>query len=240
MLKRKALLLGNSIVPPSLAGVKKDIVKYKDFLSSNNGGAWENSEILISLNEDFNTILQKVREISFADFSFVLIAGHGEHRITNNNQRGETHLWISNSDAIPVSYCYPTTTKSLIIIDVCREVVRVNKVVLDYSESFPFSKSMGISREEYRKRYENSIISNPEGRITLFSCDLNQAAGDNGDGGVFSNNLLYSVSNDRQGNVISVDKAFDFAKEKTLKENFPQSPTIDAGRRKHFYPFGLT
>lgn len=240
MLRRKALLIGNSVVPPALPGVIKDLEKYKRFLISNNGGAWEENEILISLNEGYNEILQKVRNVSFVDFSFVLIAGHGEHRIINNHSAGETHFWISNNQAIPVSYCFPTTTKSLVLIDVCREIVKVNKAVMDYAESHQMFKSMGMSREEYRKKYDDAIISNPDGRITLFSCDLNQTAGDNGDGGVFSNNLLHSVSNNRQGNVITIDVAFNFAREKTHKENFPQSPVMDAGRRRHFYPFGLT
>jgi len=244
-LKRKALLIGNSKVTPPLPGVEKDLLRYENFLITNYGGAWNNSEIIVSLNDDYSTLLTKKNNLNGADYSFVLIAGHGRHEKnqTFSGIKEETCLWINENDTIPVSDLFPTVRRCTILVDVCRNIVHIMKAFSKaefYTEAIKRRDGLYLTREEYRNKYDRTIINCPENRIIMYSCNIDQTAGDDGDGGVFSNNMLNTVKCDNRGSVIDILTAFNFAKIKTLQDHYPQNPQINYGRTREFFPFGLT
>lgn len=237
---RKALLIGNSNVEPALAGVEKDIKRYKDYLLSNYGGAWEKEEIIISLNENTSEIILKKEELVGVDYAFVLISGHGEHR-KDQTGNSETFFWFSNKHAESVKKYFPKVTRSVIVIDVCRELRVIKSLSEDHlMEYATCTASRKMSREECRKIFDNHVMSCPESRIVLYSCGIGQGAGDDGTGGIFSVALLNSFERNDRGNVINIFNAFQSAKTITVKNNYPQTPTIATGREREFFPFGIS
>jgi hypothetical protein len=241
-IRRKALLIGNSQVTPNLPGVEKDLRRYTSFLISNQGGAWEQDEITISLNEDHSTISYKCDLLRDADYSFVLIAGHGRHEITSNGDE-ETCIWIDEDTTVPVKKYFPRVAKGTILVDVCRNIVYLMEKAWGYDtliKSLSREDGILLTRAEYRARFDQHVINCPENRIVMFSCGMNQSAGDNGDGGIFSNNMLRAISKDNRGDIIDMYSAFSFARDKTLEDNYPQQPVLHAGRTRDFFPFGLT
>lgn len=244
-INRKALLIGSSNVSPPLPGVEEDLKRYCYFLYSNNGGAWEKNEIIISLNESRTEILNKVRYINNSDFAFILIAGHGEYRLYNNNaydEKSGTYYYITDTDAIHIKYLFPRVIKSIIITDVCRVKVYIDSLKKSLNERLFSRMDDGqlLDRSDYRRIYDNQIINSPQARMVLFSCGADQEAGDNGEGGVFSRALLNSYNVDNCGNVVSIKEAFDYAKNYVYENNYPQLPEMDSGRGRIFFPFAIT
>src|SRR6185369_4554925 len=88
-----------------------------------------------------------------------------------------------------------------------------------------------VDRWEARRLYDTAIMSCAEGRIVMYSCDKNQAAGDDGNGGCFTQELLKAprVLSDAgrvAGRIVRANHAFDYAKTRTLALNAPQSPVL--------------
>lgn len=238
---RRALLIGNSNVTPKLPGVEADLRRYKSFLLSNNGGAWEDDEIQVSLNDSHSEIIRRKRLLNGSDYSFVLIAGHGRHEISSDKNQ-ETCIWITEDQTVPVKEYFPMVNKSTIIVDVCRNVVKLNKSLVESAlfKSFSRTDTAYLSRKQYRERYDDQINKCGEIRVIMFSCDVNQEAGDDGNGGIFSINMLNSVPKNNLGHVIDVVQSFNDAHKHTNADNFPQNPVISAGRGRDFFPFGLS
>ena len=248
MLKRKALLIGCSNVPPELPGVIEDLKRYKNFLASNNGGAWNTNEIITSLNDDNDNILNKFKLLNNADFVFMLIAGHGEHRIFNNDEydsRSGTYYYHNKNritEPILVGLLFPRVKRSLIIVDVCRKKEYFEDLKKSVREGFFSSMESGdvLSREAYRSIYDDTIANCPEARIVAYSCSQNQEAGDNGNGGIFSRALLNSYKPDGSGRIVNIKQAFDYTQKYVNDNNYPQMPLLEGGRGRVFFPFALT
>jgi len=243
---RKAILIGSSEVSPELPGVESDMKRYYDFLISNNGGAWEEDEILVSLNEKKQYIFQKLNSLTDIDFAFILIAGHGEFQIYNNDfndSRTGTYYYITETDIILLNRLFPQVLRSLIIVDVCRENIYINEQKSQKdSRIFNLSgKNINrLHREDYRALYDEQIRKCPQARTILYSCKPDQTAGDNGDGGFFSKALLKSYRNDGLGDIISCKEAFDYAKTYVYENHYPQLPIMYGGRGRIFFPFALS
>jgi hypothetical protein len=242
---RKAILIGSSEVLPELPGVEKDIERYYDFLISNNGGAWEGNEILVSLNEGISEISRKLDGFTNVDFAFVLIAGHGEFRIYNNDpndSRSGTYYYITEADQIIVKKLFPRVLRSVIIVDVCREYVHIKDIKKSLRDSFFSSKESArlLSREHYRALYDKQIMTCSEARMVLYSCRPDQEAGDDGDGGVFSKALLTSYKDDGLGRTLSIKDAFDYTKTYVSENHYPQVPVMLGGRGRMFFPFAIS
>ena len=79
-MKRKAVIVGNT---SGLEGVKVDIARFAEFLKSDLGGAWYDSEIDILVNERKSSLLQKIDELKnqLFDYVVVMFSGHGGSRI---------------------------------------------------------------------------------------------------------------------------------------------------------------
>jgi len=242
---RKAILIGCSNVPPELPGVEEDIQRYFNFLISNNGGAWETGEITISLNNNETELYRKFKPMEDADFAFVLIAGHGEHRIYNhdpNHYKTGTYYCSSDENVILVKNLFPRVLRSVVLVDVCREYKYYKEMKKSISTKlFSMTESAPLlERKDYRAMYDNHILNCPEARVVLYSCSPNQEAADNGDGGAFSKSLLRSVKYDGRGSVITIKNAFDYAKQYVYENHYPQLPIMEAGRGRSFFPFALT
>lgn len=152
-------------------------------------------------------------------------------------------MYLSETDTISISNINPQNKRHLIIVDVCRNLVRIEKQIASLSTEAIFEND-SINLINYREIFDNAILLTSEGRIVAYSCDINQSAGDDGSGGVFTQELFDSpnhfnvhVNNDYA--ILKIDKAFEYAKTMTYKKNAPQTAIFNAGRRRDFFPFAI-
>ncbi|OZB42156.1 MAG: hypothetical protein B7X50_05120 [Alishewanella sp. 34-51-39] len=178
-MKRKALLIGNS---NGLAGVKLDISNMSSFLTSDRGGAWNSSEIVVLMNPtkiELAAAIKKVKE-ERPDFSVVLFSGHGGYRkqtVLELNKDGET---------VEESLLLNIAQRQITILDCCRSVIQTVAKALD-------SVSFAALRESYnpvRERYDQRIMQAIPQQVQLYGCSVGQASYDTSNGAVYLNNFL--------------------------------------------------
>ncbi len=232
---RQAILIGAPSVKPELPGVMVDIRDIKNFLMSNQGGAWREDEIIILVDQPLSIVRRQLACASSKDYVFITCSGHGEHRIGQRTE--ETVMWLNEREAISINEVNPQNKRHLVVADVCRKLKVMPKASTEKLSIF--SESRALSNViNYREIFNNAVMSNPEGRIVLYSCNKNQIAGDDGTGGVFTQELLSSPSSFGMG-IVDINQAFGVAKVKTYQRNAPQDAVMDAGRRRDFLPFAI-
>ncbi|PNH99248.1 caspase family protein [Vibrio diazotrophicus] len=243
-MKRKAILIGSPNVKPELPGVDIDLRDMSEYLQSNTGGAWKKDEITVLRNPSKLTVDVQLLLSRDADYVFILCAGHGEHHIGAN--LSESVIYLQENEKMKITDINPKNKRHLVVVDACRGIVRINedlqKMALNAkSESMMFGS---VSNVDFRAEFDNAVMAAPEGRIVMYSCDIDQTAGDHGEGGVFTQSLLRSPAYFNNANsygctVVDCNESFNIAKTVTYKQNAPQSPVLDAGRRMKFYPFSI-
>lgn len=241
MLSRKALIIGAPEVKPPLPGVIIDVNDIQKFLKSPTGGAWLEAEIEVLMSPRAAEVEARLRLCRGKDYVLVTCSGHGAH--WDRNDINSTFVYLQEKETMRIRDMNPGNPRFTIIADICREIVP-----LKLRESFEaMAKSMVFESapdwSEARRLYDQAIMANPEGGIVAYSCDINQTAADDGTGGYFTQELLKAplklASPSAARRVVDIYDAFQYAKERTLKEHSPQRPVLDAGRRRHFYPFGI-
>ena len=181
-MKRKALLIGNS---NGLAGVKLDLSNYVKFLTSDFGGRWYNSEIVIKMNPTKKDILNTIATIKNEnpDFAFVAFSGHGAYHRTTILELNKDGEYIFETDLIGIS------KRQITILDCCRNVVE-----LSLTERFEKGGVIAFSdsQNNIRLRYERRIMQAIEQQIILYACSINESSLDTEEGGLYTKNLLGS------------------------------------------------
>lgn len=240
-ISRQAILIGAPSVKPELPGVTIDIKDIKRFLLSNKGGAWKEDEIIILSDPSSAAVNANIESARFKDYVFITCSGHGEHRIGKGLD--ETVMYVKENETVSINSINPKNKRHLVIADVCRKLVRFIKMaeVRAAMEALMESADIPIN---YRKIFDDAVMANPEGRIVAYSCDINQSAGDDGNGGVFTQELLaapryFSPTNNNQYGIVKINQAFERAQKMTYEKNAPQNPVFNAGRRMDFYPFAI-
>lgn len=198
------------------------------------------NEILTLIDPSPHEVQTYVNASKSKDYVFITCSGHGEHQI--GKKLDETVMYLNEKETIFINSINPQNKRHLIIVDVCRGIVRLierQKAVLEVDMQ-SFANKAYI---DYRKVFDNAVMSSTEGRIVVYSCDINQSAGDDGTGGVFTQELLKSPQQFKPNNgnygIVNIEQAFDVAKEMTYKKNAPQSAVLNAGRRRDFFPFSI-
>lgn len=239
-LTRQAILIGAPSVTPELPGVRQDINDFKNFLLSNKGGAWKPTEITTLIDQSPFVVKAHINSAQSADYAFILCAGHGEHRVGRNLD--ETVMYLNEKETISINEVNPKNKRHLVIVDTCRVLVKVTKLAMEERAIAALTLDFAEAYVDYRQVFDDAILTTSEGRIVAYSCDINQAAGDDGSGGIFTQALLGSATmfkptgNSNYG-IVNISQAFDVAKDITYKKNAPQSPVFNAGRRRDFFPF---
>jgi hypothetical protein len=208
-MKRIALLIGNS---NGLEGVKKDINNHARFLSSDFGGAWHENEIAPIMNPDKKVLLTALEIVKNEkyDFSYVVFSGHGAYQrqtVLEINNKGE---YIYESDLIGLS------SRQLSIFDCCRNTIQEeiykSNVLSVQNKLFSFDGNF------VRQKYETRIMQAKEQQNVLYACSVNESALDTPDGGLYTKNLLSSITPYRNEEFKLVGAAHIEAKEKTQHE----------------------
>lgn len=151
-------------------------------------------------------------------------------------------MYLNEEETISISSINPQNKRHLIIVDVCRGIVRL----LERQKAVLKAVMESVANEayiDYREIFDIAVMSSTEGRIVVYSCDINQSAGDDGTGGVFTQELLKAPEQFKPKNgdygIVNIEQAFAVAKKMTYKKNAPQSAVLNAGRRRDFFPFSI-
>jgi hypothetical protein len=238
---RKAFLIGSPMVKGKdgyLRGVTPDIVNMNNHLSSNKGGAWEQSEIKLFENPTRKELHDAM--VGQYDFAIIQYSGHG-FELTSSG----TTLDINPYETVSLNdvHNWISCPKRYYFLDCCRGIV-----VEEIKKSTRFFSAMesdvSFIRDAYREKYNSSITSCENGTSIIYSCGLNESADedDNGKGGLFS--LSYfrsanSINNIPKDEYYSIQAIFNMAVER-MRADFPmadQNPMMKAERRNRYFPF---
>ncbi len=185
---RQAILIGAPSVKPELPGVTVDINDIKRFLLSNKGGDWREDEIVILSDPSSATVYSQIESAKYKDYVFITCSGHGEHRVGKG--LNDTVMYVKENETVSIDRINPKNKRHLVIVDVCRNIVKIEKMEEVRAVFESFMAKASIPFIDYRKIFDDAVMANSEGRIVTYSCDLNQSAGDDGHGGVFTQELL--------------------------------------------------
>lgn len=187
-MKRKAFLIGSPFEEGNddfLPGVTPDNVAMRAHLMSLPGGAWDDDETQVFSNPK-KSELQTAMQNAY-DFVVVQYSGHGFEYTRQGTQLDinpkehvsieEIHRWI---DA-PRRYYF---------LDSCRGVVSQQaKLAHFFMDSVSHD---AVRRPLFRKKFNDIVESCETGTSVIYSCGLNESAGEdpNGSGGIFTVSYL--------------------------------------------------
>ena len=244
-MNRKSLIVLNAGSGDDFcSGVKVDGEKMKAFLMSAKGGAWNSDEIEIL---DFTNyvpingispkarLLERLQQIRFSDYAFVLFSGHGRM-----NHHDETFFGLSNGNEITdaeIKLLLPT--KSTLIMDCCRKKPKAQDVV-EAANSRNFSKIAEDSEYEKRRlrlKFDRFVGEASTAPVYIYSCAPNQYSRDTNEGGLFAKNFIKSAKDSVQD--LTVVGTFNLAHPKVINENHAQTPHITMVRTGPYFPFAV-
>ncbi|QWA30540.1 caspase family protein [Pseudomonas sp. RC3H12] len=240
MISRKAILIGAPSVPKFLQGVLHDLEDMKDFLCSDAGGAWRENEIVTLIDQPGHVVMEHVRAAKDVDYVFILCAGHGEHHSSGTDS--STVICLTETEDLAIDLINPRNKRHFVVVDVCRDLVPVQEISKAVLKAAMESYS-AEDKFDYRTAFDSAVMDCPEGRIVAYSCSVDQSAGETNRGGMFTQSLIasheYFSPNSGSHGLVTVEQAFEWAKNNTYEKNAPQMPVLEAGRRRVFYPFAI-
>ncbi len=247
-INRKALIIccpGKVGTKSHLPGVEKDGPLYNSYLQSPLGGAWATSEIVILKSPTPAQLQASVQLLAFADYSMVVFSGHGYY----SANKGSTIIELGDGVEIDSVELSKGTTKRTVILDCCRVVVRESVLEEMARKALMAADSMPNS-EEARFYYDKRISESPPGLVKLFSCSINETAGDDAQlGGVYSHSLVSSAeqwaksgskNTTTSSYILDVPDAHDGAANRVDRlSGGTQHPTIQKPRSSPYFPFAV-
>jgi hypothetical protein len=240
-MNRIALLIEASQVSGlvDLPGARKDVEDLKFFLKSPLGGAWDENEIKILRTPTKSLLEINLSSAKSYNYVFIAFSGHGYHAKGKNIN--ETRICLYGSQEISVNTLNCGSPKTTIVIDACREVHVIKEDITATFAMDELSKRMLYAdRAAHRKLFDDAITSAPMGAEYLYSCNLDEAAGESSEGGYFTQALLRSGKNfNKKACVLTVDDAFREGKYYVTAKAPQQHPVFEGGRRLTHFPFAV-
>jgi len=249
MLSRRAILIGNNRgynAPTFLKGVDKDLINYNNFLMSDIGGKWLQSEIKIMYNQNRREILNAINNC-YEDYSFVVFSGHG---FINSNDN-LTYICVKDN-YITEDELNTDLIKQTLILDCCREVSYegIGFTGESFEKGDPETKYIRTrSIFNPRQKFNDALLKSSNGQFRGYACAVDESAGDNPlSGGIYSNALLkigiqFGLRNQLKRNWISIKSAHNLASNNVVNDPFTdQTPlylTIPTNLKLSF-PFAVS
>lgn len=207
-MKRVALLVGNS---NGLAGVKIDLAKFKSFLMSNQGGAWNSDEIIELHHATKSELIEAISFIKslLVDYCVVYFSGHGAYIRKVNPKNNETILELEDENLVEESVFNNLAERQLTILDCCRNVVEIP--ICDGLQ--PMMESINLNeykREAFRKKYNLKIMGAIPQHAKLYSCSIGESSIATSDGSIYTEALWEAVKMGAETVNQVHDKATDF------------------------------
>lgn len=244
-MSRRAILIEASKIKDhgDLPGARADVANYKAFLESAIGGAWNDNEITVLSHPARKSLLEWIAYARSQDYAFVTFSGHGHH--VRGKDIDETRLCINDSEEVAVHDLNPGNPRSLIVTDSCRGLTILEAE--EYSRSFQLSLNAKMAalrpdRARCRALFDASLEQAERGPIFMYSCDLNEAAGESNRGGYFSRAMLdvaEAWADQKERGTLRSNNAFAGAAQVTTRKNPQQHPVSEAGRRNVHFPFSV-
>lgn len=241
-MKRYALLIEASEVPGEdvLEGTKADVQAYRDWLYSKPGGDWFDHELKVLHTPKVSEVKKAIQSVGKVDYAFVAFSGHGFH----SKELDLTKLCLRDG-RMTVREIIPDAARCTMVVDACRNVMReifTKSFQLSLNEARRYAKF--AEARNFREDFENLVAQAEKGTVFLYSCDLDESAGESRLGGYFSRFLVdagnaFGDRNTDGSKWFSVKGAFKDAAEATTLRNKQQHPKFEPGRRLVHFPFGV-
>ena len=244
MTTRHAIIIESSQTKHGyLPGAAADAKAYKDFLLSPSGGFWRDYEVTVLHTPTKSALMNKLHSISTVDYAIITFSGHGEHHVSKT--LNDTSICLNDYEEVYVKDLDPTNDRLLRIIDCCRELRKIDEST-QASTALRFLKKSMVDPERLRHFYSEQIASSPKGSITMYSCDINETAGEDSNGGYFSKATVDCANQWAQRYsgkglaLLDSKRDFDMASITTKSKEPRQNPAYNGGRRITHYPWAVT
>ena len=247
---RKAILIESSDVvgERDLPGARVDIANWENFLKSDLGGAWEQSEI-VTLHKPTSIDVQHYLDAGKDHYCFVAFSGHGCDGTVVLNEN-----WINNG--YPISNLKPKGDQGTLILDSCRGVTDAmlysfsatqyafandagHAVALNarYGRSVQFASAQEMTESlilkragivnKSREKWDDALRTKSKGLVEMLACAKGQTAGENPSaGGYYTSLLLQSAdlwkNNGAISSVYTTKDAHDYAVSKLPAQQTPE------------------
>ncbi|MDG0801441.1 caspase family protein [Pectobacterium polaris] len=197
-MKSIAIIIANT---EGLPGVDVDIKNITSFLTSVEGGAWHENDIITLKNSSRESIKEELSTIkNVYDFVIVFFTGHG-------GQNKKTDLLFINgkNEYIKLEDINNLAFRQINIIDCCRSEVKDKELsMLSESsiglESYPDDR---FDKPSARLEYARRIMESSHQQVTLYACSENEYSAETKNGGLYMSSLINKASNFKK-----IDDAF--------------------------------
>ncbi len=239
-MNRKALIISN---PGEVGydeyceGVNKDVINYKNFLMSPQGGYWFEDEIFCVERPSIELLKLHLTLLNDIDYTMIIFCGHG------CSYDDETILELKKGSNICADLLKNGARKRTIILDCCRKEANLleESIIYECSETIEKRTMDAFSARRY---YDELLSECPNGVVVTYACDLNETAGDDSrKGGYYSYSLLQTAKKWAQEfTLIKMHQSIVAVHEQAstltrLKSNFEQNPQIEKPRSAPYFPF---
>lgn len=242
-MKRVAILIGTSASQyGNLDGVEPDLNRYSEFLKSPYGGAWTTGEIIQLHNPSRLDLALAMAMNGNVDYSLITFSGHGGH-----DSDSGTMVVVSNDYEPNVSTLQTKARRQLLVIDACRSLTELAEKPALLERIEKVASFAPAYTQSCRDLYDKQISKAEEGRSILYSCSVNQSAGESSLGGHFTRNLVqcaigwarvagrpYTATD-----VLDVPTAFNSTAKFVNSKHYPQQPAMENGRRRVSFPLAV-
>jgi len=236
-MKRRALLIGYTGADSNedtLEGVLFDLEKYKNYLMSSRGGAWENDEIIV-LNAPTKSKLKIQLLLAKADgidMMFTVFSGHGDF---DDVEKGCRRFLLNKDEIVWEKELWNIAKKQILICDSCAGLRsrNANESLLEEKRVSNIIKTSSNERLLARKKYDTWCYECENQLIRLYAAKAGTYAEDQ-DGGVYTNCLIDVLEHSEKS--ISIMAAHDRAKPIVELRTNGQKPTKQCLKVMKFLP----
>ncbi len=253
-MNKKAILISN---PGEVGaenyckGVYVDIKNYQQLLSSAEGGAWEQGDIIHLDRPTAAKVRNWINLVSWHDYTLVMFTGHGWYSAAERDRI----LVLRKGEQIASNELLVGTTRRTLILDCCQKVYQ-ESLMEKFARQTLFAANAAEAwrtpnREACKKLYLGSIKASPAGAVRLTSCAIDEVSADDDTRGGRYNGSLFECVEDWTTNqaekhhcaspeVFSVVAAHECAAERTRNlSGGKQNPSIEKARTGPYFPFAV-
>ena len=241
---RRAILIEASGKPGEkgyLEGAVADVENFRIHLLSEHGGAWETSEVTVLHNPSRSQVLTEIAAAKTADYSFVTASGHGYH--LKSGTLSETMFCLKDNDEIGASELNTGSPRCTVVLDCCRKITSPAQLQ-EMRKSVRAALAAKAPRSFYRRAFDDALLASEKGCSYLYSCDLDEAAQEDNNGGFYSVGLVFCARawHDVQSSagIYDVVDAHNGAAKVVTAREPQQHPKHQAGRRLRYFPFAVS
>ena len=244
-MQRKALLIGapgdNGLPENKLPGVKADLNNLRNFLTSQAGGGWYQSEIDVLVDPARADVDAKLCMLKYYDYSFVFFGGHGRHAFERNKTQLclRPDVYIEMTDLVRAG-----AKKHTVIADACR-VFHYEITLESMKEAFATRRHDGVINNDSRVIFDQQINRCAPGVVEIYACDLNETANEEaGEGGLYTSSLVRSGvewgKGSKEPRIMSIVSAHELAQSRVRgRSSQRQNPTVSYPRSSPHFPFAI-